>query len=185
MAPNFGCTTRCRTLGGVTLPPASDLDHLDFEPPPFSPPKLRRCDETVATTVQHSPTPQPESPFPDVPCLSKPRLSRHFRTRTPALHFLASARGDVDELTDWLRTGGDPNSRDSDGWALLLHASVSANAEVLDIVRLCWRAVCTEVLLIGARTTMDTWIRGGLFAGCTTTVEQTTNSQLLLLLSSH
>lgn len=146
MATILGRTSRCRTLGGVSLPAVPpDLDHLDLGPPPFSPPKLRRCYETVAT-VQLSPTPQPESPFPEVPRLSKPNVSRPLRRRQPALHFLACARGDVDELTDWLCTGGDPNSRDSDGWALLLHASVSVNADALDFARLCRHTVCGKVL---------------------------------------
>lgn len=44
------------------------------------------------------------------------------------MHFQASVRGDRQELNKWLISGGDPNSRDEEGWALLHHASVSVGS---------------------------------------------------------
>lgn len=48
-----------------------------------------------------------------------------FRRKEPALHFQACVRGDLQELSKWVQAGGDPNSRDEEGWALLHHATVS------------------------------------------------------------
>ncbi|CBJ32443.1 conserved unknown protein [Ectocarpus siliculosus] len=63
-----------------------------------------------------------DSPFPP---MSAERLKpQPFRRKDPPMHFQASVRGDRQELNKWLISGGDPNSRDEEGWALLHHASM-------------------------------------------------------------
>lgn len=128
VATMFGRASSCRHIPGDTYSTFDD----DSEPPPLSPPKLTRCHSTPHTaTLTLSRT--PEHSLPPSENL-KPNV---FRRKQPALHFLACVRGDVLELAGWLFGGGDPNERDSEGWALLQHASVSLT-RVMFICRCTW-----------------------------------------------
>lgn len=62
------------------------------------------------------------TPFPPASERLKPQP---FRRKEPALHFQAAVRGDAQDLNKFLLDGGDPDSRDEQGWALLHHATVS------------------------------------------------------------
>lgn len=61
----------------------------------------------------------------DTPPASERLKPQRFRRKDPALHFQACVRGDIHELRKWVKSGGDPNARDGEGWALLHHATVS------------------------------------------------------------
>lgn len=77
---------------------------------------------------------------PPFPPMSAERLKpQPFRRKDPPMHFQASVRGDRQELNKWLISGGDPNSRDEEGWALLHHASVSV--ELYAALSCCWQHV--------------------------------------------
>lgn len=96
-------------------------DNPSDQPPP-TPPKLARYQATLADRTSPRGAPSP-------PSLSRPNFSSRSGVRrrsTPGRPFMASARGDVDDLRSWLKGGGDPNLTDNDGWAPILHASVSA-----------------------------------------------------------
>lgn len=65
-----------------------------------------------------------------------------FRRKEPALHFQACVRGDLQELSKWVQSGGDPNSRDEEGWAPLHHATVSGGVFVVLVLlvgKVCWQ----------------------------------------------
>lgn len=124
----FGCTLTFRqpcgfvpsTTRGASEDPGGIKQGVDdieddlflLDDPPEMSPKLFRSD------VQQQAR---DSPLPPIASL-KPSV---FHRKEPALHFLASARGDVEVLSEWLLAGGDPDAVDGDGWALLQHASVS------------------------------------------------------------
>lgn len=96
--------------------------------PPLTPPKLTRYQATLVDRQSPQGPSTPASP-PTLASLPRPSSSLRSGVRRRSAsrrQFLAAARGDVDDLRSWLRSGGDPNLTDSDGWAPLLHASVSA-----------------------------------------------------------
>lgn len=59
------------------------------------------------------------------PAASERLKPQPFRRKDPAPHFQAAVRGDTQDLDKYLSHGGDPDSRDEQGWALLHHATVS------------------------------------------------------------
>lgn len=132
VAAMFGCTSgsskRCgnidhnsRVCDTRDLVPADSDDCGEL--PPMSAPKLTRWEEASAPSrTAHSSSSAPTSPFPEYTERLKPSV---FRSEDAELHFLASVRGDIEELAAWLSAGGCPNTRDTDGWSLLQHASVS------------------------------------------------------------
>lgn len=123
--------------------PVVDDDLSDL--PPLTPPKLARYQATLVDrqSLQGPPTPaSPPTPVPLSRPITSPRLGVRRRSASRR-QFLAAARGDVDDLRSWLCNGGDPNLTDSDGWAPLLHASVSA-LEALDM-----GSFWTESYLVG------------------------------------
>eukprot|EP00752_Nemacystus_decipiens_P001220 g1220.t1 len=61
----------------------------------------------------------------------KPQL---FRRKDPARHFQACVRGDIHELAQWVKSGGDPNARDDEGWALLHHATMHGREECVQLL---------------------------------------------------
>ena len=61
----------------------------------------------------------------DSPPASERLKPQPFRRKDPALHFQACVRGDVHELTKWVKSGGDIDARDESGFGLLHHATVS------------------------------------------------------------
>ncbi|CAM9551124.1 unnamed protein product [Ectocarpus sp. 13 AM-2016] len=72
---------------------------------------------------------------PPFPPMSAERLKpQPFRRRDPPMHFQASVRGDRQELNKWLISGGDPNSRDEEGWALLHHASMHGREDCVELL---------------------------------------------------
>lgn len=113
------------------------MEFDDDEPPPMmSSPKLTRydeCDETSLPTIAVAGLVRTSPSMGDGMGMEEPALlptlghlkPRDFRRKDPALHFLASIRGDTEELEAWLVAGGDSNARDGEGWTLLHHASVS------------------------------------------------------------
>ncbi|CAB1115783.1 unnamed protein product [Ectocarpus sp. CCAP 1310/34] len=72
---------------------------------------------------------------PPFPPMSAERLKpQPFRRKDPPMHFQASVRGDLQELNKWLISGGDPNSRDDEGWALLHHASMHGREDCVGLL---------------------------------------------------
>lgn len=63
--------------------------------------------------------------FASFPSTSERLKPQPLRRKDPALHFQAAVRGDAQDLSKYLLRGGDPDSRDEQGWALLHHATVS------------------------------------------------------------
>lgn len=98
-------------------------DFLDL--PSQNPPKITRHWETRQEERVASP-PRLSSACP---ARRAPSSKTGVRRRPPGRQFLACARGDVHELSEWFATSeADANARDSEDWPLILHASVSFRA---------------------------------------------------------
>ena len=98
----------------------------ELEDLPISSPRLASPPPPPETTsLARQPTTRAAcSDMEDGPPASERLKPQPFRRKDPALHFQACVRGDLRELAKWVRSGGDPNSRDEEGWALLHHATV-------------------------------------------------------------
>ncbi|CAM9809978.1 unnamed protein product [Ascophyllum nodosum] len=126
----------CSKTATVTVDDEGSEDHF---PPPSMSPKLLRSSDAEAPHHLSSP-------------VSNTFKASFFRKKGPAPQFVASARGDTEVLSLWLRAGGDPDARDDEDWTILQHASMNGR---LDCVQLLLRhGARANVACSGARHTV-------------------------------
>lgn len=168
----FGCTKGCtqtfdptRSAGVIaahedrsnTNNDSSDGEVGDFpDLPSQTAPKLTRHRETR----QEERVASPPRLTSACPARRAPSSKTGVRRRPPGPQFLACARGDVHELSEWFATAeGDANARDSEGWPLILTASVSfayaTEQSAVAVYGLCLVAYAGCMCLLGTLMVAD------------------------------
>ncbi|CAM9681509.1 unnamed protein product [Ectocarpus fasciculatus] len=127
------CSCSC---GGGSSSVVDDDEDLDLDFPTMSPKltlALSRQETTRGAACSGSASDMSlDSPFP--PTSAERLKPQPFRRKDPPMHFQASVRGDRQELNKWLISGGDPNSRDEEGWAMLHHASMHGREDCVELL---------------------------------------------------